>query len=103
MQSVLARFVLVFAVVPGIDAAAEAGPLALDDRPQEPMEALERRLGRQLKDCVMQMLQTTAPVNGELVLNVSVGADGSVRVVNAPGDDELTREGVRYELNGADM
>jgi hypothetical protein len=101
MHSVLARLVLVFAFIPGIDPDADADALVLDDNAMEPSLALERRLGRQLKNCALPLLHGTATAEGELVVNVRLEPDGSIHVVNVQSGNRAMDEGAERKLNGA--
>lgn len=101
MNSMLARLVLVFAIIPGTDPEADAEAPASDDSATEPTQALELRLGRQLKSSVLPLLHGNGPVEGELVVNVRVEPDGSIHVVNAHGRNRAMREAVENKLNGA--
>lgn len=83
MNTQLARLVMVFAFIPGIDPAADAEALVLDENVTEPDLELERHLGRQLKNSVLPLLHGTGSGEGELVVNVRVEPDGSIHVVNA--------------------
>ncbi len=100
MRTVLARLVLVFASISAFGVDAEAEALVLDSSSSEITQALERRLGRQLKQCVKPLLGTEMPVDGDLIVNVRIEFNGSVHVVNAHGGNRAMRNAVNRKLNG---
>ncbi|MFZ1687159.1 MAG: hypothetical protein WAU70_07045 [Flavobacteriales bacterium] len=100
MRTLLARLVLVFASIPAMGTDVEAEALVLDNASLETTQAIERRLGQQLKNCVLPVLDAGMNVEGDLVVNVRIEPDGSVRVVNAHGGNTAMRNAVNDGLNG---
>lgn len=100
MRTLLARLVLVIAAVPAMDVDADVEALVIDDQISGSTVALERRLERQLKQCVLPYLHVGDP-HGDLVVNVCIDASGSVRVVNTHGGNAAMRDAVIARLDGS--
>ena len=101
MRTLLARLVLVCASIPAVGVDAEAEALVLDSSSPETTLGLERHLARQLKSCVLPLMWNDEELEGDLVVNVRVEPDGSVRVVNAHGGNRAMRNAVNRKLNGS--
>ncbi|MEO8067352.1 MAG: hypothetical protein ABI599_06635 [Flavobacteriales bacterium] len=101
MRTLLARLVLAFASLPAINTDADAEVLVLDSAPSETTLDMERRLGQQLKNCVLPYVHGAMSVEGDLVVNVSIGSDGRLHVVNAHGGNPTLRNAVNLKFNGS--
>lgn len=100
MRTLLARLVLAFASLPAMNNDAEAEVLVLDSAASETTLDMERRLGQQLKHCVQPYVHSAMSVEGDLVVNVSIGTDRRLHVVNAHGGNPTLRNAVNLEFNG---
>lgn len=103
MRTLLARLVLVCATIPAVGVDAEAEAILMDGSGSEASLGLERRLVRQLRSCVLPLMWNDDELEGDLVVNVRVEPDGSVRVVNAHGGNRAMRNAVNRRLNGAHL
>jgi hypothetical protein len=101
MRTLLARLVLVCASLPAFGADAEIEALVMDGSATEESHAIERRLARRLQTCVLPIMRNGEELKGDLVVNVRVAPDGSLRVVNAHGGNRAMRNAVNRKLNGS--
>lgn len=101
MRTLLACLVLVCATIPAAGVDAEAEATLMDGSGSETVLGLERRLARELKACVQPYMWSAEELEGDLVVNVRVEADGGVRVVNVHGGNRAMRNAVNRKLNGS--
>ena len=101
MRTVLVRLLLVAASSPAYDAAAEV--LVLDSPMTERGLDLERRLAMEFGGGAEPAAANGLDPANALVVNMRIGADGRLDIVNAHGGNAMFRAAVLERLRGMDL
>jgi hypothetical protein len=99
----LARIVLALASVPAFDASSDAEVLVVASPVTEQSYDLERRLTREVQRHLAPLSVDRADAKGNLVVNLRIGADGKVEVMNAHGGSTTLRAEVIDRLKDLDL
>ena len=92
MRSMLARIVLALASVPALGDTSDAQVLVLESPMTEQTYEMERRLTREVERYLTVPLLDRGSAAETLVVNVQIGPDGTVHVVNAHGGSDAQRK-----------
>jgi hypothetical protein len=99
MRTTLARLALLFASIPSLgDVQADA--LVIDPFDPDTTPALERRLCAHLRSCTLPHLHPMMKVEGDLFVNIRIGADGTAQVINVHGGNKELRDAVQNSFSG---
>jgi hypothetical protein len=99
MCATLARLALLFASIPAIG-DVEADALVIDPFDPDTTPALERRLSEELRSCTLPLLHPMMKLEGDLFVNIRIGADGTAQVINVHGGNQELREAVLERFGG---
>lgn len=102
MRTTLARLALLFASIPALG-DVEADALVINPFDPDRTPALERRLCEQLRSCVEPHLHPMMHLDGDLFLNIRIGADGTVQVINVHGGNQELRAAVHASFSGTKL